>query len=168
MRTKKVTKEYVRIKRYLWKARSKQLFFLLSKSTSQSSLDFWKALQIMIWPPGFFRKEQYNLLQTSLYHSYQFMHLLLAIKPLIWVGYLNCSQGLDNKAVGRIRRDDSHVHLHTWCTVRQAGALPLFSVEKKRPIHQYSLPGYFHSDSNSRYYSTNLWAMWHVLARSTC
>lgn len=46
-----------------------QLFFLLSKSTSQSSLDFsWKSLQIKIWLPGFFGREQSNLPHTSLSH----------------------------------------------------------------------------------------------------
>lgn len=64
-----------------------------------------------IWSPGFFVSSERSI---TTYHTLvylapkkrvQFTHPWLATQSLAWAGYLVCSQGLDNKAVGRMRMD---------------------------------------------------------------
>lgn len=171
MRAKKVKKEYVRVRKHLWKGGNSYSFcypkplLRLHWTSPEKPLKWGSGHQDSLFP-------QKGAVQPTMHFStsqgHQFTRPWLVIKPLAWVGYLDCSQGLDHKAVGRMETDDSRVPVHIRCTRKQAEALPSSSVEDKRPTHKYSLPGYFHFDPNMMLYSTRLWATWYVLARSMC
>lgn len=97
VRTKKVRKEYLRVRKYLWKGGSSYSFcYLKPLLVVYPKPHYWtspaKLLQWKIWPPGFFVSSERSSTthHTSLSHRAICSHVL-GWQSSHWLGWVTCT-----------------------------------------------------------------------------